>query len=137
MKKKLLLINVQFLCYFTLIFSQNNQGKICDIDGTCVFELKPKTEYHTKSGVVVEKQFKEATTKNTACDVTVWTDGDRNSKVYKHLESHKKPVELIKKSTGKRIIRFQYVGDENDAAVEASNDVIFVDHDFTVYLVMR
>lgn len=135
MKKRILLYHIFFFIFIS-IYAQDNKGKICDVDGTCVFELKPKNEYHTKSGTEIENQFKEATVKKTACDVMVWTDGDKNHKVYKNLISYKSPVEIVKKTDGKRLIRFQYVGTSDDAAVEAFNDVVFVDHGFTMYLVM-
>ncbi len=129
-----------YIVFVSIIgFCQHGRGRICNPNGDCIFELRdpPDTaKGYTTDGAYIEKQIKNQTEKKTACDVLVWRDGDIKNKIYNDFVAYNDPVEIVNKSTGKQIIKFQYIGVNKDAAVEAFNDVVFVDHDFTMYLVM-
>lgn len=113
------------------------QGRICTGDSICVFtqQTRPSNGWHT-NGIQLEDQFKKGAKKPSVCVVKAWTDGNYKNKIYKDLISYKTPIEIRKKDSDSLIVRFQYVNTSDDAAVETNNDVIFVDHEFTMYLIM-
>jgi len=141
MKMKITFFCLSIFCLSISAFSQTSEGLCKDVNGVCVFTLEPKDEYKTPGGaqvggVKMEQQFKVASVKETPCNVRVWTKGSSTNKIYQNLTAYKTPIEIRKKENRKLIVNFQYVGQNDDAAVVAFGDVVFVDHAFTVYLIM-